>query len=180
MQDLVVKKAPLPFWAAGLLLGIVQIIAIAAEKPIGVSTQFVVLDAKVIHNTAPDYAQKHPLIRKEKYRKFGYGFWLDIGILIGGLAAALTVNRFKPAIRPAWSKQNGHSRPFRIVTAFIGGFLILLGARMAHGCTSGQLASGLAQLAVSSVPFMLTLFAFAMLTAYLVYPKTPILPDREE
>ncbi len=173
MHDLVVKKAPMPFWAAGLLLGVVQIIAVAAYKPLGVSTQFVVADARVIQAAAPDYSRQHPLIGQEKYTRLGYGFWLDIGILIGGLGAAVAAKRFSPSIRPVWSKRNGHSRAFRLVTAFAGGFLILLGARLAHGCTSGQLASGFAQLSLSGFVFALPLFAFAMLTAYLVYPKAP-------
>jgi len=61
----------------------------------------------------------------------------------------------------------------RFVISFIGGFLILLGARFAHGCTSGQFASGWAQLALSAIPFTITLFAFGILTARLFYPKTP-------
>ena len=60
-----------------------------------------------------------------------------------------------------------------MIAGFIGGFLILLGARMAHGCTSGQFASGWAQLSLSVVPFTITLFGFGMLTALLVYRKTP-------
>ena len=61
----------------------------------------------------------------------------------------------------------------RFIAGFIGGFLILLGARFAHGCTSGQFASGWAQLSLSVVPFTITMFGCGVLTAYFVYPKVP-------
>ncbi|MEN6308552.1 MAG: YeeE/YedE thiosulfate transporter family protein, partial [Anaerohalosphaeraceae bacterium] len=61
----------------------------------------------------------------------------------------------------------------RFLVGFIAGILILLGARLAHGCTSGQFASGWAQLSLSAVPFTITLFAFGMLAARIVFPKTP-------
>ncbi len=174
MDDLMVRKAPLPWWAAGLFLGLVQILAVWLDGPLGVSTQFVVLDSKVIHSVAPDYAQKHPLISKESYQKLGYGFWLDIGLIAGAFLAALSVNRWKLQKTTIWWQANhGASAGGRFLAGFIGGFLILLGARFAHGCTSGQFASGWAQLSLSVVPLTLTLFGFGMFTAYLVYPKVP-------
>ena len=56
---------------------------------------------------------------------------------------------------------------------FVGGVFILLGARLAHGCTSGQFASGWAQLSLAAVPFTVGLFGFGMLTARIFYPKVP-------
>ena len=52
-----VRKAPLPWLAGGLFLGLVQVAAIAAYKPLGVSTQFVVVDSLVLHEAAPEYAK---------------------------------------------------------------------------------------------------------------------------
>ena len=49
MENLIVRKSPLPWWAAGILLGLTQVLAIALVKPLGVSTQFVVADAKIIN-----------------------------------------------------------------------------------------------------------------------------------
>ncbi|UCC99588.1 MAG: YeeE/YedE family protein [Phycisphaerales bacterium] len=175
MDDLTVRRGPLHWWAAGLLLGLVQVLAVGLKKPLGVSTQFVVADAKMVSAVAPDYAETHPLISKEKYQKFGYGWWLDVGLVIGAFSATIVIRRWKLQATTVWWRQNhGASILTRLIAGFCGGFLILLGARFAHGCTSGQFASGWAQLSLSVIPFTVTLFGFGMLTAYLVCPKTPV------
>jgi hypothetical protein len=169
-----VRKAPLPWLLAGVLLGLTQVTAVALQKPLGVSTQFVVADSKALHAAAPDYAEDHDLIGKEKYTTFGYGWWLDVGLVCGALIAAIASRRWRLSVAPAWWQANGGRRPLlRFLACFFGGFLILLGARFAHGCTSGQFASGWAQLALSAVPFTAALFVFGMLTAFLVYRNAP-------
>lgn len=173
MDDLTVRRAPLPFWAAGLLLGLTQIVAFGVKKPLGVSTQFAIINSIVINKVAPEYAQQHALMNTEKYQNLGYGFWLDAGLAAGAAAAALVLGRWKIRTTTVWSQTNNHSTAKRMIMGFIGGFFILMGARMAHGCTSGQFASGWAQLSVSVLPFTVAMFAFGMGTAYLVYPKSP-------
>ena len=173
MDDLVVRKAPLSWWAAGIFLGLVQVLAVGLQSPLGVSTQFVVADAKVINKVAPQYVQNHPLISSEKYQRLGYGWWLDIGLLIGAFIAAVAARRWKIRLTTVWARANQQSIAARFIIGLIAGFLILLGARFAHGCTSGQFASGWAQLSLSAVPFTITMFAFGMITAKILYPKSP-------
>ena len=76
MENLMVKESPLPWWAAGIMLGLVQVLAIGLVKPLGVSTQFVVANTKIINQVNKGYVENHPLISKDKYQKFGYGWWL--------------------------------------------------------------------------------------------------------
>ena len=174
MEERKVPKAPMSWWTAGLLLGLIQILAVALEGPLGVSTQFVILDSMAIHKVAPEYAQNHVVLSQEKYQKLGYGFWLDVGLIIGACIAAFAVKRWRLQTSTVWWKTNRNGSVFgRFFAGFIGGILILLGARLAHGCTSGAFASGWAQLSLSAVPFTLAMFAFGMLTAWLIYPKTP-------
>ncbi len=174
MEDMVVRKSPLPWWAAGILLGLVQVLAIGLVKPLGVSTQFVVANTKIISQINNDYVENHPLISKEKYQKFGYGWWLDVGLIVGAFTVAVLTLHWKLQKTTVWWQINqGTSVVKRLITGFVGGFLILLGARFAHGCTSGQFASGWAQLSLSAIPFTITMFGFGMLTAYLIYPKVP-------
>ncbi len=176
-----VRRAPLHWLAAGLLLGGLQVAAVAIHKPLGVSTQFVVAGTQVLEKAAPSYVEHHPLISKKKYREPGYGWWLDIGLLLGAFGAALAVRRFRVSKAPAWWVFNqGEGAGKRFLAAFGGGVLILFGARMAHGCTSGQFVSGWAQLSLSAVPFTISLFGAAMLTALLVYPRTPPIEGRKE
>ncbi len=177
MQELSVRKAPLNWLVGGLLLGLIQVAAVGLYKPLGVSTQFVVTDAIALKQVAPAYVEGHGLIGGEKgakkYQKIGYGWMLDLGIVIGAALAALVTYRWRVRKTSVWWQANGRSVAGRFVAGFIGGIFILLGARFAHGCTSGQLASGWAQLSLAAVPFTITLFGAAMLVAWLVYPRTP-------
>jgi len=174
MEQTVVKPAPLPWWAAGLLLGMVQILAVAVAKPLGVSTQFVVVEGVALNQVAPSYSEDHALLSNKKYQQLGYGWWLDIGLVAGAFVAAVLAGRWRFQKTTVWWQANrGTNNKNRLIIGFIGGFLILLGARFAHGCTSGQFASGWAQLSLSVVPFTITMFGFGMITARLVYPKIP-------
>ncbi|MFZ0458359.1 MAG: YeeE/YedE thiosulfate transporter family protein, partial [Rhodoplanes sp.] len=47
----------------------------------------------------------------------------------------------------------------RYAVAFVAGFLMLFGARLADGCTSGHGLSGVAQLAVGSTVAVAAMFA---------------------
>ena len=174
MNKTTVRKALLPWWIAGLVLGLVQVLAVAVKKPLGVSTQFVVADTLVIKQVANEYVAKHPLVGSSKYQKLGYGWWLVMGLIVGAAAAAVVTRRWRPSAMPAWWRvSHGGSIGKRMLVSLVGGFLILLGARLAHGCTSGGFASGWAQLSLSAVPITIGMFAAAMLTARFVYPKTP-------
>lgn len=174
MDDLIVRKSPLAWWAAGLMLGLVQIMAVGLAKPLGVSTQFVVADAHVLKEISPEYTQAHPLIGSEKYQKIGYGWWLNIGLIAGACIAAVLSGRWRLRKSSTWWQSTyGPSVAGRMLAGFIGGFLILLGARFAHGCTSGQFASGWAQLSFSVVPFTVAMFTFGIITAFIVYRKVP-------
>lgn len=175
MDGTTIKRALLPWVIGGLLLGLTQVLAVALHKPLGVSTQFVVAEGIATHAVAPEAAQEHALLSNEKYQAVGYGWWLDIGLIVGAAAAAVAVSRWKlRAEGPNWWRHNhGDGRAKRYLMAFAGGFLILFGARLAGGCTSGMFASGWAQLAVGAVPFTIGLFGAGMIAARLVYPRVP-------
>jgi uncharacterized protein len=178
MRDDVVRRAPLGWLAGGVLLGLVQVAAVALKSPLGVSTQFVVADTQVLEAVAPAYVSAHPLISSKSYTEPGYGWWLDVGIVLGALVTALAVKRFRVSAVPAWWRANhGDGIGKRLLAGLAAGFLILFGARLAHGCTSGQFASGWAQLSLSAVPFTVALFGAAMLTARIVLPKTPAIDE---
>jgi uncharacterized membrane protein YedE/YeeE len=56
----------------------------------------------------------------------------------------------------------------RYLMAFIGGTIMVYGARMARGCTSGQALSGGATLAAGSWLLMFAIFGSAYALAYFV------------
>ena len=52
----------------------------------------------------------------------------------------------------------------RYMDAFLGGFLIIFGARVAGGCTSGHIISGMTQLALSGFLFAAAVFGAGIIT----------------
>ena len=70
-----------------------------------------------------------------------------------------------------WRANFGDSAAKRYAVAFLGGFIVLYGARLAGGCTSGHMMSGMMQTAVSGYLFTGGAFAAAIITARLVFPK---------
>jgi uncharacterized membrane protein YedE/YeeE len=56
----------------------------------------------------------------------------------------------------------------RAPIAFLAGFIMLFGARIAGGCTSGHGISGMAQLSVGSTLAVAAMFAGGILTAMML------------
>jgi uncharacterized membrane protein YedE/YeeE len=95
-----------------------------------------------------------------------------ISILGGGLvAAALTRTRQPEAIPQVWRERFGSREGLRFAAAFGGGFLLLFGARLAGGCTSGHIIAGISQLALSGMVFAAATFASAIPFARALYGR---------
>ncbi len=71
----------------------------------------------------------------------------------GGLLGALAY-----AFAWPWAARFGTGRALRFASAAIGGFFVIFGARLAGGCTSGHVVSGMSQLAVSGMVFAAAVF----------------------
>lgn len=96
-----------------------------------------------------------------------------LGAFLAGFVFALLQRDFKITSVPGlWSRYHGRSPVRRFVWAFFGGFLLLFGARMAGGCTSGHIISGGMQLAFSSLLFAAVVFPAFMITGRYFYRLT--------
>ena len=72
-----------------------------------------------------------------------------IGVAIGAFVSMKLSGAKRAPISPIWQRALGSPSPTkRYAVAFTGGFMLLVGARIADGCTSGHGLSGMAQLAV--------------------------------
>jgi uncharacterized membrane protein YedE/YeeE len=94
-----------------------------------------------------------------------------IGILFGALLAHKVTKKALPQkdhYRDLLFKKQSNARKIYL---FIGGAILLFGARLAGGCTSGHAISGASQLSFVSFIFMLSFFPFAILTAQILYKK---------
>ncbi len=162
---------------AGIALGLLLTLATALVQPLGVSTQFVVTDAVVAHKVAPGFAESNKYLAKYGEKEdwgVGYGWMLVLGMLVGGGITAALFRKKQPeqdkgSMPPMWRAQFGDSTLKRNVAAFFGGVLLLFGARLAGGCTSGHMISGISQLALSSFIFGVVTFVAAILMAKFLY-----------
>ncbi len=104
--------------------------------------------------------------------KLDGGMLLLAGTFLGALLSVAAGRAFRWEKVPAtWSKQFGDATWKRMTAAFLGGVIIMFGARMAGGCTSGHGISGSLQLALSSWTFFLTTFAAGIATALVMFRK---------
>lgn len=155
-----------PRWAVlGVAFGLLSATAIALWGPIGVSGTYPRFVGSILRQTSPDYAASNPylvrmgtLVTPETM--------LVLGLLVGGFLAARLGRTRAPALENVHAAETTSTR--RYLDAFVGGLLIVFGARLAGGCTSGHIISGMAQLAVSSTIFAAAVFASGMGTARLL------------
>ena len=72
-------------------------------------------------------------------------------------------------ISPVWKRAVSlDTLSRRAPMAFAGGFIMVLGARIADGCTTGHGISGVAQLAVGSMVAVAAMFVGAIATALMM------------
>jgi uncharacterized membrane protein YedE/YeeE len=95
-----------------------------------------------------------------------------LGAFLSGLILSLIRGDFKlTLIHENWSRYKNNSGVSRIGWAFAGGFLLITGARLAGGCTSGHIISGGVQLALSSWIFAAVVFGSFLVTGRLFYKR---------
>ncbi len=164
-------RAPLDWRAAGLLLGLLGTLAVAIQGPIGVSTAYVTSEAALAERIAPGASQVNAY-----WKQIGAGlnaeWWLVIGAVAGAvLASILAGSRTRSAVPESWKERFGPRAGARFAAAFVGGFLILFGARLAGGCTSGHILSGMSQLAISGMVFAAGVFGAGIPVARVIYGR---------
>lgn len=97
---------------------------------------------------------------------------LVLGIFLGGLLGKIIHSKgAAKAVPDAWVEQFGNRPKLRASHAFIGGFIMLIGARLAGGCTSSHIISGMSQMAVSGLLFGAAVFASGIPAAILLYRR---------
>ena len=160
-----------PRWLTlGVLFGLLSVAAIALYGPIGVSGTYPRLIGEAMRAVAPGAAAANPYLKKVG-GALTPETMLVVGLLVGGFLAARLGRRraghvAAPALERTYPAEATPRR--RYLDAFLGGFLILFGARLAGGCTSGHIISGITQLAVSGILFGAAVFATGVVTAKLL------------
>lgn len=139
-------------YAAGILIGLLQIPAfLLVGTALGVSSSFVTVAASLLSFVdstalAIPYFKSHVASAKDWWQVALMG-----GIVIGAFISTRLAGTARPAMSAFWPRVAGiRSFGQRFALGFAGGIVLLLGARIANGCTTGHGLSGLSQLAVSS------------------------------
>ncbi|MEC5127449.1 YeeE/YedE thiosulfate transporter family protein [Verrucomicrobiales bacterium BCK34] len=160
-------------YTVGAGIGILSwLVFLIVNKPLGMSTEiskfsgwfvglFTGQDA-VLQN--PYWASKTPA--------FGYSTVFLIFTAVGAfISAKMAGDLSTEKVPPLWAKYQGSSVAKRMVAAFAGGVLLLFGARMAGGCTSGHGISGTLQLGLSSWLFFPVMLISGIITAKVIFRK---------
>ncbi len=100
----------------------------------------------------------------------GWQAYVVIGVLLGALLSSLASGDFRIRVVPdaGWREAFGPRPAVRWALAFLGAFLVEVGASIAGGCTSGLAVSGGVVLAPGAFVFMAGMFAAGIPTAVLV------------
>lgn len=145
------------------LLNVVVFFSSLTNRPIGASTSYPYLSDYLVGFTNNDYFSK---IQKP-------GHWELIflgGAFLSGLVLSLIRKDFKLVLmHENWKKFKNENASNRVLWSFVGGFILIFGARMAGGCTSGHILSGGMQLAFSSLIFAVFVFTGLLLTGKYFY-----------
>jgi uncharacterized protein len=166
------SKAWSPY-VAGVIIGLLQIPTfLLMGTALGASSSFVTVGAHIASVVDPQVAQ----IKYFASHMWGAKNWWQVAVVTGIALGAFISMRLSGAIRqavsPVWARATGHtSLAARAPIAFFAGFLMLFGARIAGGCTSGHGISGMAQLAVGSTVAVAAMFAGGMLVANILFRR---------
>ncbi len=166
------KKHSWSPYVVGALIGVLSWFSFATvDETLGVSTTFVRGVGLLEQAVAPDHVTGNAYFEKTKVI-VDWQMLLVIGILLGAWASAkLSGDRQRETVPALWRERFGSSVWLRYAVAFLGGALILFGARMAGGCTSGHGISGALQLAASGWTFFAAVFAAGVATTFAILGK---------
>lgn len=166
-------------YLVGALLGVLSVITFATmDKALGTSTSFVQVVGVAERAIAPEHADANAYFVKTIGTTDKPKPWLEWQLALvllmpvgAWLGSRVGGGRFREELPDLWKHRFGPSKAKRAAFAFLGGAVLLFGARLAGGCTSGHSLSGGLQLAVSSWIFTASMFAAGVATAFALYGR---------
>lgn len=160
-------------YLVGVGIGVLSWFAFwSADHPLGITTAFEHTAALAMEAAMPGVAEANSYFQEES-PKIGWEWMLVVGVLIGSMISSMTSgDRPSITVPPLWKERFGSNVGLRLTVAFLGAGLMMFGARLAQGCTSGHGISGNLQLAASSWIFSIIFFSVAIGTAFLMYGRT--------
>jgi len=152
-----VWSGPWTLMAGAVGLAVVNIATLViAGRPWGVTAAFALWGSKALLASGVDvasWAYWQPAARAADLRASVFNdvtSVMDLGIMLGALAAAALAGRFKPVWRVP---------PRSLVAAITGGLLLGYGARIAYGCNIGAYFSGVSSTSLHGWVWLAAAFA---------------------
>ena len=165
-------------YLGGFLTGLLLVVSVVVTqkflgKPhyLGTSTAYVRVGGLLekAFSKAPETLTYYQKYRPKVDWKVALVFF---GVPLGAFLAAVKNREFNLHLVPERWKESFGERPFlRILTSFLGGFLIVYGARLAGGCPSGHGLSGMSQLALSGFLTVAGFFLGGIPLALILYRR---------
>jgi uncharacterized protein len=164
-------------YVVGVGIGLLSCVSILTmNKLLGTSSSYVHVVAAAESLVAPERvfgANAGAYFAKEITEKtplFDWQFFLVVAVFVGAfISHRLTGRRGVERVPGLWAWRFGPSQVLRYTAAFLFGAVMLYGARLAGGCTSGHAISGGLQLALSSWVFFVAFFASGIVTAFTLF-----------
>lgn len=166
-----------PPYAVGVGIGLLSWLAFAtADHPLGITTAFENTAALTEKAVVPGVEEANGYFAAKAKEgtppKIGWEWTLVLGVFVGAfISSRLSGDRSRETVPALWRWRFGNSSSGRLAAAFLAGGVMMFGARLAGGCTSGHGISGNMQLAVSSLVFTAVFFAVATATAFALYGR---------
>jgi hypothetical protein len=162
-------KSTLSWWMGGILMTMLLLFSfsiLGADRPIGAST-YVPYFAGLTFNLDPE---KYTYLKDIEESGAWEGVFL-LGMLLGGFFSSIFITKtFRISLIPtAWIKYKNDSIKSRMLWSFVSGFFMIIGARLAGGCTSGHFMSGMGQIAISAMVFGGVVLITLIITGHLFY-----------
>ena len=165
-------------YLAGARVGILAVLSVLVttvvlDKPkyLGASTTFVRVAGYAEKTVSSQHVADNAYFQHTKVKADWQMFFVG-GIFLGALVSARLGRSFQvETVPPIWQERFGPSPFIRAAGAFLGGMVLLFGARLAGGCPSGHGLSGNMQLSVSGLLALVFFMLGGILTARLVYGK---------
>ena len=165
-------------YIAGALVGVLAVLSVVVttvvlDKPkyLGASTTFVRAVGFVEQSVAEDHVKNNTYFEKTKI-KVDWQMLFVAGIFVGALLSARMGKMTKlETVPPLWEERFGPSPVVRGLGAFLGGVILMFGARLANGCPSGHGLSGNMQLSVSGLLALVFFLIGGIATARVIYGR---------
>ena len=165
-------------YVAGAIVGVLGVLSVVVtttllDKPhyLGASTTFVRVVGFVEKAVADTHVAENDYFSRTKI-KVDWQMLFVFGVFVGALCSAWLGKTFKTESVPTiWLQRFGPNPVVRAVGAFIGGVILMFGARLAGGCPSGHGLSGNMQLAVSGLLALCFFLAGGIVAARVLYGR---------